>query len=637
MSDDVKKLLNNLLVAIDCERQEERERHIEEIKKLTGRQREEKGRALVNLRKKKLMRTITGDTLYLFRKRDKSDLPNLEFSVGDELVISWYDPLDNANPSGIVYEVGSNYIIISTSANIEGAGVRPYRLDLFVNDLTYSRMTAALSSAKSKQSSELQTILEGSYYAFSNPSNLTDAVLNEVQKKAVSGAFTSNGFYVVQGPPGTGKTYTASILIKHLVKSGKKVLISADSNAAVDNLIKKSLEQGIRPLRIGHPIRVNDDLKQYTLDYAVVRHAKFNEVKYLEKDIEFLKEKLKEKEKPSRDKLRGYTYGEIMELIEAGKTGRGISKRTLYDMKPYAKIKVKIDKLYEEIKKVRLEIVKELVAGASVIAATNSTCASEVLLSTHFDCSIVDEASQASIPSTLIPIQKADRFILIGDHYQLPPVVISEKAKELGLDKSLMDYIAQLYPYQMTMLTKQYRMNQSIMDIVSSMFYQGKLVADQTVVSRKLDILPVNLAKEIEIINVKGRECINADSRSYYNDEEKDKLIEIVRLYLGKGIEPDDMAVITPYRAQVKKLRAELLDVEVDTVDAFQGREKDLIIISFVRSNTDGRIGFLADMRRLNVAISRAKKKVILIGDIDLLKTNEVFKTLFKRISKNGK
>ncbi len=630
MEENVKTLLNNMLLAIECEREEERTRHIEEIKRLSPYQREQKGRALVNLRVKKLGRTLTGDLLYLFRKKSKEKFPSLEISVGDELVISQYDPLDVTNPTGIVYEIASDSIVISTPITIEKAGVRPFRLDLFVSDLTYARMTEALTRLKTDKNSYIRQILSGSYYPVSSLVDIEAKELNEVQKLAASYAMSANGFYTVQGPPGTGKTFMAAVLIKNLINSGKKVLISADSNAAVDNLMRKCLDIGLLPLRIGHPIRVNDDLKQYTLDYSVIRHERFQEVKLIESDIEALKERLKEKEKPTQDKLRGHSYAEILELISSGHSSRGLSRRTLHSMKPYVKLRVKIDNLYEKIKEVKDDVVRELISQSPIIAATNSTAGSQLLSYTNFDFAVVDEASQASMPSTIIPIQKADRFVLVGDHYQLPPVVISEKARNLGLDISLMDRLVSLYPYQMMRLKKQYRMNDKIMNLVSSVFYEDSLLADEEVLNRRL--LVEDSDEVISIIDVKGVERINADSKSYYNEAEIKTVKTVLDEYISLGVSVKDIGVITPYRAQVKALRELNTEVEIDTVDAFQGREKDMIIISFVRSNERDSIGFLSDIRRLNVAISRARKKLILIGNIDLLRKHEIFSRVFEGI-----
>ncbi len=636
MQEEVKNLLNSLLQAIECERDEERERHILEIKSLSPKEREEKGRALIGLKKGKAELTLTGDYLYKFSKKDKSDLPDLEFSSGDQVVISQYDPLDALNPTGLVCEMGKNYIKIQTSQILKGSS-RDYRLDLFVNDLTYQRMQNALSLAKSPSNNFIQEILSGNYFANTKSNEKIDLPkdLNEKQLEGLEYSIHCNGFYSVQGPPGTGKTFMGARIIKMLVNSGKKVLLSADSNAAVDNMMKKCLDIGIEPLRIGHPIRVNENLKPYTLDYRIVRDALFENVFIYEKEIEKKKKKLKELDKPKQKDVRGLTYQEIMTLIEKNQSARGLSKRTLRSMKSYVKTALSIEKLYEKIKEVKEEITLRLMEESSVIALTNSTCGSELMEGMHFDFSVIDEASQASIPSSLIPILKANRFILIGDHYQLPPVVISRNAVDLGLSRSLMDYLAEKYPFQLCMLETQYRMNKEICNLVSKNFYFSKLKADKTVSdnyiklqkNREVNNLP------LEFINIEGKDRIKADSRSFYNVEEALFCSKLVSFYKNAGLKSENIAVISPYRAQVEFLRKHIESVEIDTVDAFQGREKDLVIISTVRANDYEKIGFLADKRRLNVAISRAKQKMILLGSKKLLESNELYKKIISELT----
>ncbi len=686
MQENVKDLLNALLQAIECEREEERERHISEIKSLSPLMREKKGRALINLKKRKPEITLTGDYIYSFYKKDKSDLPDTEIGVGDQVVISQYDPLDSTNQVAIVYEVGKNYVKLQTPVLIKGVS-RPYRLDLFVNDLTYMRMEKALSQAKSPSHHFIQEILAGNYFANTKPyenGNLPND-LNKKQKEALEYSLSCNGFYSVQGPPGTGKTYLAARIVKVLVEAGKKVLISADSNAAVDNFLKKCIDVGLDPVRVGHPIRVNQDLKPYSLDYRVVRHALFDNVAIYETEIEKKKDKLRELDKPSQSLLRGLSYQEVMNLIEKNQSARGLSKRTLRGMKPYVKTALKIEKLYEKIKEVKQDISFEIMQNARVIATTNSTSASEIMNVMHFDFAIVDEASQASIPSTLIPILKADRFILVGDHFQLPPVVISRDAVDKGLDESLMNYLAKKYPYQICMLEKQYRMNTDICNLVSSLFYDSNLIADESVKNRRLklaksihsvckahssrddkteqstpvssraersvaerfhhsEIVPLRYTpsqKTLEFININGKELIKSDSKSYFNMAEASFCLELSLSYIKAGVKPNEIAIITPYRAQVETIRrlikksGEIIiydGIEIDTVDAFQGREKDLIIISSVRANHENKLGFLSDKRRLNVSISRAKKKLILLGSEKLLRTNPLYHSLIKSL-----
>jgi len=315
--------------------------------------------------------------------------------------------------------------------------------------------------------------------------------------------------------------------------------------------------------------------------------------------------------------------------MEKSQGSRGISKQVLKEMKPFLKLQKKLDSMYAKIQKLRNEIQGELITKHSVIASTNSTSGCDLLLEEHFDWVIIDEAAQASLPSAMIPIMKANRFVLVGDHYQLPPVVINREAKELALDYSLMDYLADAYPYFLSKLSVQYRMHKYINNLVSHMFYDNQLIPDVTVANRLVMDESV-----LELISVKGKELMQKDSKSYYNDEEINQVEKRVNLLLKKGIEPDQIAVISPYKAQAKKLSKRLPDLEVDTVDAFQGREKDVVIISFVRSNETAALGFLKDYRRLNVSISRAKSKLILIGHLKLLRTNPMYNELLTNVSK---
>ncbi|MCK8058675.1 MULTISPECIES: IGHMBP2 family helicase [unclassified Fusibacter] len=629
MTPEVKDLLNRLLRSIDYERDEERERHLEEMKKLSGKAREYKGRAIVELKKKKIGRSLGGDYLYLFRKQRGGYLPDTEIGNGDQVIISQYDPLDVENPKGTVYEMSNTSITIAMSSQLSMSNTRPIRIDLFVNDITYMRMETALSNAKSHQYSRLHALLSGFYNANTKPFDYENNELNQMQVQGIRLALGNNGYYSIQGPPGTGKTYTAGYLIQRMVQTNHRVLITADSNAAVDNMIRKLVELGENPLRIGNPIRVNQDLKEYTLDYKVMQHALFNEIETIESKIDMEKEAQKHLDKPSMKYTRGLTHKEIMELIEKRQSARGIPKQALKEMKPWVKSQLTIDDLYDKLKEVRDEIRSQLISSHNIIATTNSTAGSELLLYDHFDWVIIDEAAQASIPSSLIPILKGERFVLLGDHFQLPPVVLNREAKELGLAESLMDYLAKKYPYQMTMLTVQYRMHQKINDLVSQLFYDGLVEPHNSVAHRKLDFGK----KVIECIHVEGDEQMQSDSKSYFNELEMSKVEKTIERLMAKGLTEDQIAVISPYKAQATQLRKRLLNrFEIDTVDAFQGREKDVVILSFVRSNEDERIGFLKDYRRLNVSISRAKKKLIMIGNFKTLKTDRLFREMLELV-----
>lgn len=629
MKDNVKQLLNNLLRAIEYEREEERERHIEEIKKLKGHERQAKGRAIINLKKKKAGRTIGGDWLFQFRRNDNHLLPDTQISIGDQVIISQYSPLDENNPTGFVYEMTNNNITVALGHPIKMSNSKPIRMDLFVNDVTFKRMEEALNYAKMPLNHRLHTLFEGQYQVNSVSHGFENDRLNEVQSQAVDYALGNNIFYSIQGPPGTGKTHTAAHLIEEILKHKGRILITADSNAAVDNLIRKLTELGLDPLRIGNPIRVNNDLKQHTLDYKIFEHLLYKEIIDLEGHVEEIKIIQSGMERPSMKHTRGVPYDKLLELANSNQTTRGIPKSALKEMKPWLKQQKKLDGLYEKIQSHRDEIQYELLQNHRIIATTNSTAGCELLQHESFDWLIMDEAAQASIPSAMIPLLKAKRFVLVGDHFQLPPVVLNREAMDLGLSQSLMDHLAWLYPYQLTRLRVQYRMHQQINDLVSRMFYNDDLIADEMVANRTLP----GDDSVIELMHTVGEEFMHKDSKSYYNTKEMERVLQCVKALEKKGIKKEQIAIISPYKAQVQKLSKQLdEDIEVDTVDAFQGREKDVVIISFVRSNSEERIGFLQDFRRLNVSLSRAKSKLILIGNLATLSTNELYDEMLKLI-----
>lgn len=623
MEYQVKTLINNMLRSVEYEREEERERHFQEMKYLTGHEREKKGRAIINLKKRKSGRTLSGEHLYIFSKGERIET---EINVGDQVVVSQNSPLDQQNPTAIVYEISNKSITLAFTKQPRFASSKGLRIDLAVNDTTYRRMEEALLTLRSPQYSKLHKILSGQYGVNTSLKDIPYKDLNTRQSDAISQAFNNNGYYSIQGPPGTGKTYTAAHLIHWIVKQGKKVLITADSNAAVDHLIRNCIKLGLDPLRIGNPIRVNSDLKSYTLDYRVYKHILYDEVSSLQLELEDTKELQKTIERPKMKDTRGYSYSELVELLESNQAGRGISKQTIKDMKPFLKVQKKMDSLYSKIQKLRDQIQSDILNSHQIIASTNATSGCDLLVDAHFDWVIMDEAAQASLPSAMIPIIKCNRFVLVGDHYQLPPVVINQEARELGLDQSLMDYLANQYPYYLSQLNVQYRMHEDINNLVSSMFYNNQLIPANQVKKRR--VMKGNI---VETIQVNGKELMQKDSKSFYNEVEIEMVGKQIRRLL-KSVDANQIAVISPYKAQAKKLQKLYPDIEIDTVDAFQGREKDVVIISFVRSNPSNNIGFLKDFRRLNVSISRAKSKLILIGNLNMIRHNEMYDYLFEMI-----
>lgn len=278
-------------------------------------------------------------------------------------------------------------------------------------------------------------------------------------------------------------------------------------------------------------------------------------------------------------------------------------------------------------------IMKDIINESQVILTTNSSAARDELSDIEFDVAIIDEASQTTIPSILIPIAKAKRFILAGDHKQLPPVISSDAAKEL--EETLFKKFIEKYPSKKQLLNVQYRMNEKLMNFPNSEFYNGELICDEKVKDSSIDIVREDLDIDSPLVFIdtsnhpKRQETRLKYSKSYINLLEAKLALKIVNDYLDLGFDEGDIGVISPYSDQVNIISNET-DVEVKTVDGFQGGEKEIIIMSTVRSNENGKLGFLEDLRRLNVAITRAMKKLIIIEDIETLSHNDTYKRLIE-------
>ena len=302
-------------------------------------------------------------------------------------------------------------------------------------------------------------------------------------------------------------------------------------------------------------------------------------------------------------------------------------------MANWIEINQEIDEAHDEIKRIENRMIKDIVDSSDVILATNSSAALESISHVKFDVAIIDEASQATIPSILIPIAKAHRFILAGDHKQLPPTIISERAHEL--EKTLFEELIRIYPFKSQLLNVQYRMNSLLMKFPNREFYNNGLKSDSSVDDITINDILTSQHEEKALLFIDtsevedNREMHLKDSKSIINDLEADISVSIAQDYLNAGAGEDDIGIISPYADQVKLIQ-EKTPVEVKTVDGFQGREKEIIIISTVRSNSHENIGFLKDLRRLNVAITRAKRKLIIIGNANTLITNPTYARLIE-------
>ncbi len=631
---------------IELERRAEMDAQIAEIRSLSGREREIYGRAVLNLKGAAVGKKFD---LYIVRfSRDR--LIESEISGGDIVLISRSDPL-KSDLTATVTAVAKNYIEAAFSKRppvwIKDGGIR---VDLFVNDVTFKRMESNLERMRHIKPpfSRIRDILLG----LEEPSGgleadieIVDGKLNEAQKEAICLSLAESEITLVHGPPGTGKTTTLIETILQAVKSGKRVLAAADSNVAVDNMLRKlAKKDGLDIVRIGHPARIGEGLERYSLFCRIEEDPQAEKVKEMLENANELVRQRSLHSKPTPSRLRGMSKERVKKIAAEGRSYRGVDAATIRSMAEWIRVDEKVERLFGKIRKLEESIVHRIVTGADVVLSTNGMIGSEALDGIDFDFAAVDEASQQMEPSTLLSVMRAPKVVLAGDHRQLPPTVVS--GNDL-LKKSLFERMMESEAVPSRMLEVQYRMNETIMSFPNTMMYDGKLTADESAAKRV-----VALAKEptdqflkkvlqsqkpvvfIDTSRMDACETLRPRSTSYENEYEAAIVADIVKSLLDCGLDGEKIGVITPYLAQVKLIR-QMLErdstyCEVKSVDGFQGREKEVIIISLVRSNIAGEIGFVKDRRRLNVAMTRARSKLIMVGDRNTLVSNDPFDLFFK-------
>ena len=449
--------------------------------------------------------------------------------------------------------------------------------------------------------------------------------LNSSQQEGVNKVIRAKDVAIVHGPPGTGKTTTLVEAINETLRRESQVLVCAQSNMAVDWISEKLVDRGVHVLRIGNPARVNDKMLSFTYERRFEDHPDY----------------------PSLWSIRK----SIRELQSAKRKGTDQWHQ-------------KMDRLRARATELEIRINNDLFNTAHVIACTLTGSANRILSGMKFSTLFIDEAAQALEAACLIPMRRAGRVVLAGDHCQLPPTVKCFEAMKQGLGRSLMERLVENHPEAVTLLTTQYRMNEDIMKFSSDWFYGGEMKAADDAKHRGiLDLdTPIEWIDTAEMISEISevaeenedirayREALSSNSFGRINKEEAQLTLLTLQNYItkiGKQRFLDerlDIGLISPYRAQVKYLR-QLLNrlsffkpfrnsISVNTVDGFQGQERDIIIISLVRSNEEGDIGFLRDLRRMNVAMTRARMKLIIVGDSSTLCRHPFYRKLHDYIGR---
>jgi len=643
---DVKEYKNYWAELIEKERKAEKDFHLEEIKRLSGVERQKRGRAVLGLRMKYI-----GEFLdFKIYRFNRNNMPEHQIKVGDIVLISKGEPL-KFNQEATVSAVGKNFIEVYSKEPIFRSKL--YRIDLFVNDITFKRMLKALDKVENEELKIDVDILLGKKEPKIIEVDEKSEILNESQNKALSKAIKSD-IFLIHGPPGTGKTTTlAEVIKKHI---GKKLLVAADSNVAVDNLMEKLSEFNI--VRIGHPAKIESNLMKFSLDVKVRRDKRYKEVEKIIKkidDLKYLQDKRTKKPTPAR--RRGMSDEEILALAKENRGKRGVKAEWVKEMAEWIKIQQNINKLYDKKNKIIEEIIEDVLNSADIVFATNSGCGGEFLENKEFDVVFLDEAAQAMEPSSLIPFIKGSQVIFAGDHKQLPPTILSNDDR---LKISMFERFSYLYPSAMHTLEIQYRMNEKINHFPSCEFYDCKVKTFEKIKNITIKDLGIESKdsfggyEPLVFFDTKGKflEATKKDSPSKYNPLEAEFVVGLIKELIEAGAKEEFIGVITPYKDHeeyIKKLMENGKwkmenenenenegNVEVKSVDGFQGREKEIIILSLVRANEKEEIGFLKDLRRLNVAITRPKRKLIIVGDAKTLSSNETYKNLIEYIKSNG-
>ncbi len=619
----------------------ERELQIEamkrEIARMTPKKREKAGRAILNL-KGKVIGSYFG---HVYVRYGRAEDIVTEINQGDVVLISRM----NSNPlktgiSATVVEKGRKFITVAVKSLPDWA-LKNVRIDLYSSETTFNRMIDNLRNLSEHGRKALEI-----YLGIRKPEVRKTEVhpvdsLNKSQVEAIAFAMDSECF-AIHGPFGTGKTRTVAELIRQLVRKGEKVLATASSNVAVDNFLLATVRLGnVKAIRLGHPARVDRKVLDSSLFYQLERHDMFEEVRKINRKIEELMALRGMYEKPKPSLRRGLSDEEILRAAERGRAIRGLTPRQIISMAEWIRLNREVEKLVKERQKIEYEIQKELIDEADVVFSTNSTAYILKDFGAEFDVAVVDEASQATIPEVLIPVSLSRRFVLAGDHKQLPPTV---EVREL--ESTLFEKVVEVAS---SMLKVQYRMNEDLMEFPCRKFYGCMLEADESVRNLRVE-KSGNVVTDTPLQFVDTSECEGRWERQRRGSFSRENVLEarlvgVIVKDLARILSLDRVGVITPYDDQVdlinrvlkKVLKSKSLDLlEVNTVDAYQGREKDVIVISFVRSNPEGNVGFLMDERRLNVAITRARMKLICIGDSSTLSSHPLYAELVEHFRRKG-
>lgn len=552
-----------------------------------------------------------GDYLSVELERTTHQELSHQFRFGSSVAFfSNHDAASDRIEGTVTYVAGSRMkITIKTDELPDWASDGKLGIDLLFDNNSYDEMQYALKKAdkiledKEAGPDRLIRVLTGQNKPAFTREGFGYAIpgLNPVQQQAAEKIAAANELAIVHGPPGTGKTTTLVQAIKAMSKKdNRQILVVAPSNTAVDLLSEKLAEEGLNVLRIGNPARVSARMLSLTLDSKMADHESMKQIKALKKQA-------------AEYKNMAHKYKRNFGRAEQEQ------RKALFN---------EAHKIMKEVGQTEKYIIKQVVAHAQVITATLVGASHYTISDLKFDTVVIDEAGEALEPACWIPILKAEKVVLAGDHCQLPPTIKSAAAAKDGLSQTLLEKCAGLWPEAVIQLEEQYRMHEDIMTYPSSVFYGSSLKAHASVAGRQM--FPGDAA--LSFVDTAG--CAfdeKLEGTSTTNPEEAVFLLKHLSQYvteLGNHYTAENfpsIGVIAPYQQQILLIRELLFSADelmpymkcitINTVDSFQGQERDVIYLGLTRSNAERNIGFLSDIRRMNVAMTRAKQKLVVIGD----------------------
>lgn len=582
-----------------------------------------RGLALENLRYENTEAAGGQHCQLWFQLERAGALDGAQIGVGDPVVLWSLDrPVRQA---GVVGRTEATRISV-----VVDHGYAPFveedaiQLDLEPDEVTFDRGRTALqrflTDPKLEARRELLFGADEPRFGPRPELQVKDDRLNHSQRAAVGFALAAEQVALIHGPPGTGKTRTLVEVVRQHLALGNSVLVTAASNTAVDHLTRQLLVAGVKPLRLGHPTRVAEDLRARTLETLMQATEEYRLARQWQHEARTLHDRHhKQKARSSRTLQRSDWWARANQL-------NADARRSL--------------------KEARAKVLRRTRVVCTTAAGTDSKLLGDDL----YDVVILDEATQAPDPIALAALCRGKRAVLAGDPCQLPPTVVDAEAARAGLGSTLFERASRRWSAEAThMLTVQYRMHAMLMSFPSESMYQRRLEADPSVAGRQLVDLPgvaPDPARRAPwtLVDTSGTgwdEAIDPESRSTFNRELAERTAGEVRRLLARGVNAADIAAITPYAAQVRLLRALLRDalaqgLEIGTVDGFQGREKEAVVVDLVRSNSEGALGFLNDIRRTNVALTRAKRCLVVVCDGSTLGQHAYYRALVEAAEAAG-